>query len=202
MNRFRFVVGGAVSATAVISSLAAQEADGSFKNALGYEASAAYPYGRPNPDAPTELAQFAFFIGEYECVDRQKNAEGEWREFPAFWNARYFLNGFGIQDHYYADGFQTSNIRVFFPNENVWKVTYVSAPSYGTGTWEGTKQGDDIVLERHPNPPNSAAAFSRLTFYDITDESFEWKAESIREGQEPSANWTSSCKRKMLGKGE
>ena len=63
-----------------------------------YEPSPAYPYGRPNPAAPPELRQFDFMVGEFDCKEATRNADGSWNEFWAIWNARYFLNGFGIQD--------------------------------------------------------------------------------------------------------
>jgi len=167
-----------------------------FSDSLGYEPSPAYPHGRAHPDAPEELEQFAFFIGEFDCIDRQRNNDGDWREFPAIWNASYFLGGFGIQDKYYAQGFQTSNVRMFFPNEGVWKVSYFSAPTYASGEWVGKKQGDDIVLDRTFDRADGTSSVSRLTFYDISDEGFEWKGESIRGDADPVATWTSSCKRR------
>ena len=151
---------------------------------------------RAHPDAPDELQQFAFFVGEFECADRQRGPDGEWREFPAIWNASYFLNGFGIQDKYYAPGFQTSNIRIYDANEEVWKVTFFLAPGYSSGVWIGEKQGEDIVLEQTSTNPDGANSVSRLTFYDIERGGFEWKAETIVDGGEPTKSWTSSCKRR------
>lgn len=167
-----------------------------FRDTLGFDPNPAYPNGRPNPDAPEELSQFAFFIGEFDCTDRQKAPDGEWREFPAIWNASYFLNGFGIQDKYYAPGFQTSNIRIFDPDAGVWKVTFFSAPGYNSGVWSGEKTADDIVLEQVTVGQGETSVISRLTFYDITNDGFEWRAESIVGEAPPAKSWTSSCRRR------
>ena len=35
-----------------------------------YDPSPSHPFGRPHPDAPVELAQFAFMIGAFDCTDR------------------------------------------------------------------------------------------------------------------------------------
>ena len=62
-----------------------------------YEASVAHPFGQPNPDAPAELAQFGFFIGEFACVDERFLPDGSSVRFNAIWNGHYFLNGHAIQ---------------------------------------------------------------------------------------------------------
>ena len=63
---------------------------------VGYAPSPAFPFGRMHPDAPSELAQFAFMVGEFDCIDEIRQQDGSWIRFRAIWNARYFLNGFGI----------------------------------------------------------------------------------------------------------
>ena len=74
---------------------------------VAYAASPAYPYGRPHPEAPAELEQFAFMIGEFDCVDQIRQQDGSVIRFRAIWNAHYFLNGFGIQDEYWTPRFHT-----------------------------------------------------------------------------------------------
>ena len=37
-----------------------------------YAPSPAYPNGRMNPDAPPEVAQFAFMVGEFDCIDEMR----------------------------------------------------------------------------------------------------------------------------------
>lgn len=167
-----------------------------IRKVLGYEASPAFPNGRIHPEAPRELAQFSFMIGAHECVDRRRNEDGEWIEFQAIWNARYFLNGFAIQDHYFAPDFQTSNIRIYDANEGAWKVTFFSSPKYSSGTWRGNRKENSIVLERMVGVEPSKS-ISRLTFFDISEQGFEWKAELIADGQPIALSWTSSCKRKF-----
>ena len=70
-----------------------------FKISSEFEPNHAYPFGRLNPKAPPETAQFAFMIGEFDCDDRIKNpANGKWFEYKAIRRAAYILNGYAIHD--------------------------------------------------------------------------------------------------------
>ncbi len=160
-----------------------------------YGPSPAFPFGRPHPEAPRQLDEFAFFVGEFACRDRTRQRDGSWSEFPAIWNGAYFLNGFGIQDKYWSPARYTSNIRIFDAASGEWKVTYFSAPRYFSGVWSGGKQGDDMVLLRETGLAEGKVRVSRLTFFDITDNGFEWKSETATDGDFVSG-WTSSCKRR------
>jgi len=147
--------------------------------------SPAYPFGRPNPDAPPELAQFAFFVGEFDCIDTIRQADGTRVSFPAIWNARYFLNGFGIQDHYWTPRFFTSNIRIFDPESKIWKVAFFRMPGYQSSRWEGKKVGEEIHIRNEGRTDGPA-----LTFHNISEGGFDWHS----GGGDP--GWTSSCKRR------
>ena len=156
-----------------------------------YEPSPAFPYGRMNPKAPNETKQFSFMIGEFDCVDSVINPkDGKWIEFPAIWNAKYFLNGYGIQDQYWSPRFSTSNIRIFDSKEKKWKVTYFKKPGYGSGVWSGVKEGEDLVMRQGDDKRGS-----RLTFSSISKDGFEWVGESMKDGK-PTPFWKSSCKRR------
>lgn len=149
-----------------------------------YEPNAAYPFGRPHPDAPPEMEQFAFLIGAFDCVDQIRQQDGSWVSFPAVWNAYYFLNGHGIQDKYWAPTFSTSNIRIFDPQKSRWMVTFFRMPGYQSGVWEGVQEGDTMVMR-----PGGQTTGSGLTFYHITPDGFDW-----RSGDDPV--WKSSCTRR------
>lgn len=161
-----------------------------------YEPSPAYPHGRPHPEAPAELAQFAFMIGAHSCNDRMRQPDGSWNEFPTRWNARYFMNGFGIQDHYWTpSAFTTTNLRIFDAAAKRWKVTFFAMPNYSSGTWEGKQEGERMVMRQTTELPDGRTRESRLTFYEISAEGFRWKSETITDGGEPVVGWTSDCKK-------
>ena len=150
-----------------------------------YAPSPAHPFGRPHPDAPAELSQFAFMIGDFDCVDEIRQADGSRLRFRAIWNAHYFLNGYGIQDEYWTPSFHTSNIRIFDPAAGKWQVTFFRMPGYQSGVWQGVREGDRMVMRQGGQTTGPG-----LTFHNITADGFDWNS----GGQSP--GWTSSCKRR------
>lgn len=156
-----------------------------------YEPSPAFPYGRLNPKAPPETKQFAFMIGEFDCVDEIINPQtGKWAKFPAIWNAKYFLNGYAIQDQYWSPPFSTSNIRIFDAKDKKWKVTFFRMPGYSASTISGKKEGKNMVMRQDTDRQGM-----KLTFYNISKYGFDWVGENLREGK-ATPFWKSSCNRR------
>ena len=150
-----------------------------------YAVSADYPFGQPHPEAPPELAQFAFMIGEFDCVDELRQPDGSQVRFRAIWNAHYFLNGFGIQDEYWTPTFHTSNIRIFDPSIESWQVTFFRMPGYQSGVWQGREEGGRMVMRQGGKTTGPG-----LTFHNIREDGFDWHS----GGDDP--NWTSKCSRR------
>ncbi len=163
---------------------------------MGYDPSPAYPHGRLHPGAPPETAQFAFMIGEFDCIDSLRNQDGTWRTFPAIWNANFFLNGHGIQDQYWNPVFATSNLRIYDSRNGKWMVTFFKKPNYGSGVWEGQKEGDNMVMRQESTRADGTKVLSRLTFHNISRDGFDWVGESVTDDS-TLATWKSSCKRRQ-----
>lgn len=156
------------------------------------EPSPMHPYGKLNPDAPKETEQFAFMIGEFDCTDKVRDPKGNQVERKTVWNSTYFLNGSGIQDKYWADGTVASGTRIFDKKKGNWIVNYFqSVPAYFAGVWEGKKEGDKMIM-RAPRGENE----SRLTFYNIKKDGFDWIGELVRKDGKSTSFWTISCKRR------
>lgn len=158
-----------------------------------YEPSPAYPFGRLNPDAPPETAQFAFMLGAHDCVERIFNRQdGSWKDATKIWNGRSFLNGHAIRDDTWrSDGVYTSNIRKYDAQVGQWIVTFFSNGNAEPGVWKGGKQGDEISVSQDAESPQGPYT-ARLTFHDINDAGFEWKMDILAGGQ-VLPWWTSSC---------
>ena len=147
--------------------------------ALSYDPGGAYPYGRPHPDAPGELQQFAFMIGSNDCrEERLNNATGEWVEGFRTWDAYYFINGNAIRDSGRSGAATNGNVRIYDSASQQWQVTYFSTPVYGSGTWSGGMVEDRIELERPQKAPGTDIdGVNRLVFFDISNEGFQWRGE-------------------------
>jgi hypothetical protein len=97
-------------------------------------AQASCDLGAPAEGMPDEFAQFAFIIGDFDVNYRQW-VDGDWSEplGQARWNGRYTLNGRAIMDWWYegdADSPAGINIRLFDPNEGLWKTAWHYTANY------------------------------------------------------------------------
>jgi len=136
-------------------------------------------HGSIHPDAPEELKQFEFMVGEFARQERRRNTDGSWGEWQAGeWNARYFMNGFGIIDESvnYETGVSTSNTRIFDPAEQRWKVTWFKFPDYKSLTAQGTRTGNEMVL-------TPAGSEQRYVFSEITPDSYLWMLQAPINGE-------------------
>lgn len=121
---------------------------------LSHDPSSRYPFGRQNPEAPPETAQFAFMIGHNDCQEeRLINATGEWISGRRSWDTSSYLDGFAIRDSGSAGSGTNGNVRIFDPATGQWHVTFFSIPVYGSGVWRGCMVEDRIELERPQKAP-------------------------------------------------
>ncbi|MDH3494243.1 MAG: hypothetical protein OEM82_11885 [Acidobacteriota bacterium] len=155
-----------------------------------YEANAAYPFGRLNPEAPPETKQFSFIVGVFDCKDRILNpADGKWYDMTAVRRAEYVLNGHAIQDKNYTNILTSTNIRIFDPVNKHWVVSYFKAP-FGVGVWKGAFSDSRVELTQGDEKNGS-----RLSFFDYSEEGYNWKGESVKEGK-ASPFWEFRCTRR------
>ena len=152
-----------------------------------------HPYGLRHPDAPEQLEQFEFLIGEHTCTDELVELDGTTVRLNARWTGQYILNGLAIQDHYWNERYSASNVRVFDPTQGKWIVTYFRLPDYRSGTWEGGADGNNLILRRSFELDGQVVE-SRLVFRNISANGFEWTSEYIGRDRRYT-NWTSSCHR-------
>ncbi len=153
-----------------------------------YEPSAEHPFGLPNPNAPTELLDFAPLIGECDCTSATRNPDQTWAEpVSMVWRFKYIMNGMGVQDETLKeDGTYSGSIRQFIPDSTRWYVHYYSSgsPSPSLPTWEGNKAKEGkIILYREQKAPNGMDGYYRLSFYDIDGQGFKWIGEWVNKDE-------------------
>lgn len=167
-----------------------------------YEATPSNPFGKMNPRAPKELADFAPLIGICNCKSIVRTATGEWSKDTVniVWRFKYIMNGMAIQDETLkADETHTTSIRQFHIDSAAWYVTFFSSATiFPKGAvWKGNKKENDIVLYQSQKAPNGIDGFSRLTFHDISNEGFNWKGEWVNTAETFSyPTWLIFCKRR------
>lgn len=142
-------------------------------------------FGKLNPEAPPQTADFDPLIGLCDCRSLSRNPDGSWQDTVAMvWQFKYILNGTAVQDEVWRDGNYASSIRQFHKDSSRWIVTYYSYPLVGfkPGVWYGEKQENgNILLSQPQTAPNGMQGFSTLTFYDISEQGFNWKGEWIKD---------------------
>jgi len=148
---------------------------------ISYEASDDFPYGRLNPEAPPQTADYDELIGLCDCKSESRNADGSWADpIDMTWKWKYIMNGMAIQDETIKeDGKHSGSIRQYSRDSTRWYVHYYASAAIATrlSTWEGNKKGKDIVLYRDNTAPNGTEGFYRLTFSNINDKGFNWIGE-------------------------
>lgn len=105
-----------------------------------YEPDSQFPFGRRNPDAPAELAQFEFMVGRNRCDEERLNgATGERESGQRSWDAHYFMNGYAIRDTGRSGALTNGNIRLFDVLEksgrSVFSPCQTMAAASGRAVW-------------------------------------------------------------------
>lgn len=93
-------------------------------------------YGAPHDNAPAELAQFAFLIGDYKVTMHRWLGESWSPPQPgvtARWNGRYGLGGMAIYDEWFnpdsaqePDAPRGVNVRMYDPDAEEWDMMWVA----------------------------------------------------------------------------
>lgn len=154
-----------------------------------YDAAEEYPFGRLNPEAPEDTSQFGFMIGNFNCSDSLLT-QGQWKASKATWNSAFILNGHAVKDTYRNEDFAGTSIRFYNSKKKKWDVYFFGMPGGHTGLWEGEQEGNQMIMRQLRKGPNGEQIESRLTFYNIRDNSFDWKGEFWNlESDEVTVNW-------------
>lgn len=85
-----------------------------------------------------------------------------------------------IQEQFDMPSLKGISVSVFSQRDGVWRQTWVDNQG-GYIPLTGGKQGNDFVLTTPVNPRRPNAS-NRMTFYNITRDSFDWKWEGSLDG--------------------
>jgi len=153
-------------------------------------APAAFNPGTLNPNAPPETAQFGQLVGQWTIRDENRQPDGSWVEGAgAEWNWYYVLDGYAVQDDWIApipnapDGGPSmqygTNLRIYNPQAQQWEMAWTSSTGPSIATFTATQEGDSLVMLGI----FAAGRPNRITFFDITENTFEWKLEIQQQNE-------------------
>ncbi len=138
------------------------------------------PFGARNPDAPSEISQYEFMIGEWSCDERYRQPDGGWKTHPSLVRGVYFLNGYGILNQTYLAQEASLMTYQFNQESGTWWIINSRAPGFSSTEWVGKKEGDSMVARRDgKTSPNGPERSLKITFHNIKMDSFQWKLEVI-----------------------
>ncbi|GAB5409108.1 MAG: hypothetical protein BalsKO_14730 [Balneolaceae bacterium] len=164
-----------------------------------YEPSKENPFGKISSHAPEQLTDFAPMIGESKCESISRAPDQTWNTpHKMLWRFKYIMNGMAVQDEVLrTEAPNAGSIRQFNADSAKWYVHYytVGNPPSTLPSWEGTKTDDDkIILYREQKAPNGLDGYYRITFFDITESSFEWIGEWVNMNETVVfPTWKISC---------
>ena len=157
-------------------------------------------FGKLNPNAPAELSQFAFLIGNWNFEANVKTADGQLHRFKGTWRGRYILDGYAISDEYRMTDLSGKlivlglNLRTYDASKQTWHIKWLNAL---TGTWmnlapselggvRSDGQSSDgrsmIYAFKETAPVDSAHAYTRATYTSVSDTHFTWRGEKSADG--------------------
>ena len=127
-------------------------------------------YGAPHAEAPEELSQFAFLVGDYQ-VRFHAWINGTWSPpqpgRTARWNGYYGLNGMAIIDEWYSpdpatdpNGPRGINVRMYDPDAEEWDMMWVDTTGRQVQDLRAKViDGDLTMWQEYPDRPNFLATF-------------------------------------------
>jgi hypothetical protein len=141
--------------------------------------------GNNSPALSEQLSAslFSQLIGDWQITDQSLDQQGQWQPGPgASWVFYPVLNGHAIQDDWISpptdqpapdSGRQYgTNIRIYNPREQRWEMAWMSVKGQQVDTFYATEDERHIIMTGQFNGRSS-----RITLYEITAVSFQWKLE-------------------------
>jgi hypothetical protein len=140
----------------------------------------------PHPDAPAEMKQFAFLVGEWDCKFRYIGADGEHVEATGRWVGYYSLDGFAFQDDWHSTLNRGTTWRTYDPEKERWVNRWLPANTdrasgFTTDYFYGGMQDGEMVLTAEGSDGRGAFT-DRIVFTDIREDGFTWKLDRSRDG--------------------
>jgi len=159
---------------------------------LNHRATPDNQWGSPHPDAPPELAQFAFMVGHHDCIQTMTGinpqSPSQVLKGDLSWYAHYALDGRAIRDEYYSMGGNGEQTRAYDPWAKEWWVTFATVPGAvqltpqpkpGRGSFTAIKNGDDMVMTTPATDTEGVEYIRSITFFNIRQDGFDWKSENV-----------------------
>ena len=155
-----------------------------------------FQVGKMAEGAPAELMHWGKMVGQWSTREESLKQDGSgWIDAgTADWDLFWAYDGWGIQDNYTSPPKSQkledestrqrgTNLRVYNPLEKKWALTWLTTKSSKAELYSATSDDEKVVMLS--DSANGEGKFSRITFFDMNDTSFEWKLEQSSDQE----NW-------------
>lgn len=150
-----------------------------------------------NSDAPEQLTHWNKMIGSWTTTEEGLKPDGSgWTPSKgALWNFHWAMDGWAIRDEYFSPPLATkiddpnkrqigTNIRIYNKDKNEWIMAWLTKAGQRVDVYSAESDGEKIVM--YTPPLTEGAKHRRITFFDMRQNSFEWKMEYSTDGK---TNW-------------
>jgi hypothetical protein len=136
------------------------------------------------------MTTFGRLVGDWDVVVEFLQEDGSWLRAEGEWHFGWVLRGRAVQDVWtvYRPGAQQresddllgygTTIRVYDERTELWHVNWVGVLNHNYTLFSARAEGDEIVQ----NAVDDEGDPFQWIFYDISDDSFRWRAQSLTEG--------------------
>ena len=146
--------------------------------------------GARHPDAPSELLQFGFLIGPWDCEIDWLRLDGTRSQGRGTWTGRWMMDGWAIQDDFrggFYEGFVATTFRAWDAQEKGWRGYWLDGRS---GRWSRPlvqeKAGRGLRLRTstafRDTEGQRVEVELRYHFHEIADRAFSWRQDSSLDG--------------------
>jgi len=143
---------------------------------------------RLNPDAPIETEILGQLIGEWNAEQSFVNSDGSWKDEIKYskWKWYYILDGNAIQDDWISidslgnEKIVGTNIRIYNSDEQQWYMAWIDKSNRRLATFTAVNENGTVIMDGI----NAKGRHIKNTFFNITENEFDWKHEwTFDEGE-------------------
>ena len=150
-------------------------------------------FGAKHPNAPDEIEQFSFLVGNWS-VELKQWQQGGWsppRPQNAYWTGRYALDGMAIYDEWFdvdpaldPTTDRGANLRMYDAENQVWQMTWLHSRGFAPTDLSAELRGEKMVMwQNHPESPAWEAEFEVVSVDEWVRTQYAIDAEGNRSAR-------------------
>jgi len=148
---------------------------------IRYQPIADSPIGEKNPQAPAQLNEYAFLIGDWDA-DMVYSPHGQKpMHYWAKWHNHWILDGYAVMQEWRGPFYTGIELRYYNPQSKQWTGRNL----YIGGDWKQTVsewQGDKMVVQILDARDQTGHFINRETYFDIEKDRFKMKSDRSYDG--------------------